>query len=133
MKRLTNLREIARKKIFSYLKMGIITTFPDNSRRYISINRNEVEIKKVMGGHIDFNPENATEYQVSTTFTVFTLRDDGMLDAEVGKNSICLYLPDIAGIDLYSRIYEEIKLSLHNHTDDAIARIQGPVIVNVEE
>jgi len=124
------LREVARKKIFSYVKMGIITIFPDNSKRYISISGNKIEIEKIFGGHmVSISPP--MQYKVSTTFTMYSLQDDGMIDTAIGTSSVYFFKTDITGIDLYSSLYEEIKRTLHNHTDDDILRVS--TIHNHEE
>ena len=125
------MRDRVQKKIFSYFKMGIITTFPDNSKRYMSINGNKVTIEKFFGGHLVNSVAPPLQYKVSTTFDIYTVADDGMVDVTVGNTNVSVYLPDIAGINLYSRLYEEVKRTLHNHEDDHVTRV--PDVHNEEE
>jgi hypothetical protein len=133
MKRLTNLREVARKKISSYLKMGIITTFPDKSKRYISINGNKVGIEKFFGGHLTNSHAPPMQYKVSATFDIYKLTDDGMVGESIGNTNISVYLPDCKDVDLYSRLYEELKLTLYNHADDAVIRVPAPPVEHNHE
>jgi hypothetical protein len=103
--------------------MGIITTFPDNSKRYLSINDNKVIIEKFFGGHMVNSNAPPLQYKISATFDIYTLTDDGMVDNAVGNTVVSIYLPDIADINLYSRLYEQVKLTLHNAEDDYVTRV----------
>jgi hypothetical protein len=52
-----------------------------------------------------------------------------MVDNPVGNTVVSVYLPDIADINLYSRLYEQVKLTLHNAEDDYVTRVPAPAPV----
>jgi hypothetical protein len=56
-----------------------------------------------------------------------------MVDANIGNTNISVYLPDCKDVDLYSRLYEELKLTLYNHADDAVIRVPAPPVEHNHE
>ena len=130
MKRLTNLREVARKKIFSYVKMGLIIHLPNEVNHYARLD-GEIRISKESKYIMPAQPEQeqeVTEEEITsvTVYRVFTnihVWDDKV--SYDGKHFDSTYSVEIEIRDLetfpsdpQALIYAKYKTTLHSYTDD---------------
>ena len=127
MKRLTNLREVARKKIFSYVKMGLIIHLPNEVNHYASTHGGDINIQKtniqldtedddspysnVYGGNVclvvwpDEKSYNE-RFQYGPTKAIYRIAFEITFPETNYPNNI------------YDEIYTKCKTFLHSYTDD---------------
>jgi hypothetical protein len=103
--------------------MGVLVTFPDGSKRYMSIGDNTIEITRMSGG--DLIPEGQsppTLYRVATKIGIWTLNEDGTINDSIGESVTQIFIPELNGINLYEKLYEQFKQTLYNYENDSTNR-----------
>lgn len=125
MKRLTNLREVARKKIFSYVKMGLIIHLPNEVNHYARLD-GEIQISKEVSVPA---PQPEEEVEEETPVTVYRVisnihvwDDKDIYDKKHYDStySIQIEIRDLETFpsDPQALIYAKYKTTLHSYTDD---------------
>jgi hypothetical protein len=116
--------------------MGVITTFPDNSKRYISMGANHITIHRTSGGDLVTAAEK-TLYRVVGRFNMWTLNENDTVNETIGDMEIQLYdVSEINGVKLQEQLYEQLKKNLHNYEDDYVNRsvlVEEEAHVHTEE
>jgi hypothetical protein len=98
--------------------MGVITTFPDNSKRYISMGANHITIHRTSGGDLVTAAEK-TLYRVVGRFNMWTLNENDTVNETIGDMEIQLYdVSEINGVKLQEQLYEQLKKNFYNYEDD---------------
>jgi hypothetical protein len=115
--------------------MGVITTFPDNSKRYVSTSGNGITIHRMYGGDL-VAPGERVLYRVVGKFTMWTLFENDTVNETVGDLEVQLYVSEINGVKLQEQLYEQLKKNLHNYEDDYVNRsvlVEEEAHVHTEE
>ena len=124
MKRLTNLREVARKKIFSYVKMGLIIHLPNEVNHYASTHVGEITCRKSSKHNVD-DDTYSNVYSYNTLINVWgdeTSYNERYASGDQGIAYRVIMDFDVE-TDTYptnpqTLIYAKYKTFLHSYTDD---------------
>ena len=118
------MREVARKKIFSYVKMGLIIHLPNEVNHYASTHVSEMTCRKSSKHNVD-DDTYSNVYNYNTEINVWgdvTSYNERYISGDVGVVYRVIMNFDVEAdtypTDPLALLYAKYKTTLHSYTDD---------------